>query len=840
MRHVSPELLDQQIQALRKGMARLVSYSGNALTSGIVSNVLEAIVPTNFNVTWNTDTQRLTITSGTVVVPSGSAVTLPNTLSDLTWPNYEYVFVVAIAGSSASTTTDWFGRTQTSIVQGTSTITLLDEVAYEAADKDNLVLLGVLVKSELESGEYDYEVDTSSLFFSQNRPTFSIADVYHRSLASSYASQFNPHGLQVSDLALNGLTLLHQTCSTGYINPPSEQFGIPGALNKETLSSFLQDPLGKIVAPLCYYLMLPSVPVTTPVVVDSQTGYTIPSTWLPGTPYIQFGESRPNPLTITWYNVSDLEVLPKSFYGDQIDVRAVVTGPVVADGNVITPSASTFDLGAYKGLSLDLSLGMNGSAANIISPPILDSAALATQTSMSIPAITLTSTSQLAFALTSSPNKNWIQPPTGSIAVTSTSFIGTYQLLYTIVNAATSQTLTFVAAPYAYVATLTPSAGSLYRDGNIVPAAYWNIVGNSIYLDNRAWRATSVFTYQSTALESNRFVNEFVATTGTNATPSGIAASASIDLLSNNLNANDSIRVTFESGNQSVKLSAVTNFAVGANTTITATNIASALNTNALFHRRAIASSSGALISITSLILGTAGNAYALEATSGDGTNKFDVSSFSGGGAYQQNANDLVGLAFTLNQPNSDLPTGSLARVYITNEISSATTTYYKLLDIPLTGANSYDVVVTSAVVSSIDQNTIYDTSTKLALTLQISGTDSGGTQVTETIAISDIDCFEPANPKTYRSGLVFSQNVYSKLSSWTVSNSSNIGSTNLVVLASPSGSDPGIVDIAEVSYYGSTTAVVDSRVLAPATINEVAIDQSTALLGGIALRSFV
>jgi hypothetical protein len=195
-------------------------------------------------------------------------------------------------------------------------------------------------------------------------------------------------------------------------------------------------------------------------------------------------------------------------------------------------------------------------------------------------------------------------------------------------------------------------------------------------------------------------------------------------------------------------------------------------------------------------------------------------------------------MTFFVRQPQSDLPYGANVNVYITDRIQTDAnkTKFYKMTTMP-TGETL--VNITHAMVDQIDHNTVYDLDKKFSLTLQVSGLDQNNTSATETITFDDTECFEPIEPLRYRSELKYSANVWSKLTSWMVSDSKNIGSTKLFVLGSPSARDAGVVNIANIQYYNSVRNVLDNRVLKPSTLNDAPSDQASALIGGLTLRAF-
>lgn len=828
----SPELLQSELDNIRKGIAKLLSLSGDQLVSGIVSNYLETEEPSQLSVTWNSDTNRLIVTPGVAVTPAGNAVTLNNELSDLIWPEERRLYLVIQAGSISEMSQDRFWREQISIITSTASIALIEESAYLVMDKSNLVILAVLTRADIE-----LDVDTTSIYFDDNRPNYTLLDLEHRSEKGSHTTDFNPHGIELGDLEVGNMTLLKQTTATGYVMPIEDDIGIPGRSTTLTFNDFWFDGIGRHVAPGNYYVQLQYTPTALPKIVDAD-GLMVDFDWIERTPYLQLGTTRPNPITVTWASVHDLDTVTRDNQSDLIDIRGINDGPIVADGISIEPSATTFDCGPYAGLSLDLNLGLDANKKPTFVPPLLDSAILSSKKSMSIDPVALHTRSQFAFALTNSPNRNALPPPNGSIVLSDSSFMGTYRLMFTVSCPAISENLHFTSSSEtAYSASVTGWHGAIFRDGKPLANRYWNRIGNVVYLDARAYHDHSVYQYQAQASETARFRNRYIEVVGTASIPTGIAAEASLELLTADLDIGDMIRVTFENGNSPVVLFATQNFVVETDINSTLLNIAVALNNNHLFARRCTTSISGSVLSIMSKKLGVDGNAYSLQATSKTG-NKFDVSTFTGGGPYKPNAYDPVGMTFFIDQPPSDLPPGASVNAYITNRIQVDTdaTKFFKMTTAQI-GLSS--IRITSAMVDSIDHNTVYDLDKKLSLTVQISGLDQNNTSATETIVIDDVDCFEPIEPLKYRSELKCSTNVWSKLTSWMVSDSKNIGSTKLFVLGSPSARDAGIVNVAAVQYYNSTRSVLDNRVLKPSTLNDAPSDQASALIGGLTLRAF-
>lgn len=833
----SHEVLQSELDSIRKAIADLLGLSGDQLVSGIVSAFVESEIPSQLSVVWDPDMARLQVTPGQAVVPSGTAVNLDGSISDLLWTEDKRLYLVIQADYDSENAVDLFWKTQVSITTPNAFVKLIGESTYLEADKTNLIVLAVLTRYN-----DTYDADTTRVYFDENRPNFTVLDVKHRSLKGPNPKNFNPHGVELNDLDVGGLTLLDQTMSKGYVIPLETDFGIPGSAWSQTFTDFSFDSIGRHVDPGSYYVMLPSIPVSLPLVVD-QDGAAVDYSWNPGNSFIQFGTTRPDSVTITWSSVRDLEVVPKNAYSDQLDVRGIADGPVVADGKTVKSDRLVFDFGSYDGCSLDIDVGINGAGKPVFVPPVLDSAALASKHGMEADPIVLAARSQIAVGIVGGPTKAPIGPPLGSISVDSTNCIGTFRLMYTIISPATQEDLTFVPVArdpvteptMAYVAPVSAWHGSVYRGGKHLSNRYWNRIGDKIYLESRA-KSDDLFSYVAPAGESARFQGRYVEVAGTRAEPSGISAEAEIEILDQVVQG-DYVRVQFEHGNSPVVVTAGSQWIIGSSIAESAANLSASLNSNPLFRRRAVASSSGPLVSVTVSNPGVSGNAYNIEAFSDSG-NKFDVTSFSGGGAYTPNKYDLTGLKFTVNQPQSNLPSSAFIRVYVTDRINTdaQTKVFYKLLDLPF---GTTQIGVTSALVDSIDKAVKYDLSTKMSISLQIAGLDTNGVQISESMLLDDVDCYEPTEKTRDRMGLKFTTNVFSKLVSWTATEVKNAGSAKLLVFASPSARDSGVAQIANVSYYGGIKAVSDTRLLKPSSTSSTPVDQASAMISGIALRAF-
>lgn len=836
----SSKLLAADLSRLQLRIAELLGLSGNEINAGIVSQSIERLQPLQLAASWNETTQRLQVTSGSALFADGSAATLSGDVTDLPWPEDSKLFMVLLIETSSVQVLNKFNRSVELESYPTSYLQLMTLAEYDAADKTHCVLLAVLTNNGAQR-----DIDQTGLYYKLNRLNSVIKDVAHRAQAGKHVSDANAHGIAIDDVDINGVTLLSQLFQTGYIVPKETEYGIPGKRISFKLDHEISiDPIGRHVKPGHYYAVLQAMPTSKPLVRRATNGYEIGATWIEGTALLDFGETDPGSVIVDFVSVSDLELVTKRTQSAALDFKGAVIGPVVSGGRVVESERMTCDLGKFDGLSLDVAVEVDSAGVLKTSPQVIEVAAINDVKSMTVDATKLDNYSQLAIGVVDSPMCSPIPNPDGAISVVSTNFIGTRRVMYAYSVEGSSQELALFELPWggAYVALVMSSwTGHVKRNGQVLAEHYWRRYDLSLYVDSRAVRAGDVFTYECDAFDSGRNLSGYVEIVGTAPTPSGIAATASISLLTNELDSNDVITVSFGSATNYVKLVAGVNFNVGSNIEATAASIAHALNTNVLFKRRAVASFANERVSITASRLGTDGNQYALSATS-ESDNKFDVENFSGGSAtYEESKYDVVGLKLKINQPAGKLPDGTKLRVYMTDNIKSDDDAkrYYLMDERNVENGPDHFINVTTAVVDELGTDVWYDADKAFYAKISISGTDVNGAQATETIELDDLSCYEPVFPREERSRFTFTKRAWRKIDRWIALDVKNVGSTKLVFMAGARNKGSTRCKIAAVDHTGAVAAVTDARLLKPSTLNRNPIDQQAALIGGLALRSF-
>jgi hypothetical protein len=835
----SEALLSSDLQGLQTAISKLLGLSGNMIISGIISQVSETLEPSQLAVTWDATQERLHITTGTALFPDGSAATLSGDITDLQWPDNDKLFLVLTIESISATTTNKFNRTVELERYPTSYVELMTSVEYDARNVEHSILLAVLTKSDTQR-----DIDQTALYYSQNRPNAAIADVEHRAAKGKYTNAANAHGISIDDLSVNGVTLLAQLFPTGYVVPSESDYGIPGRRTAYQLDYEISiDPIGRFVAPGRYYAILPAIPTAKPLVQATDTGYEVAADWVDGTTLMDFGFSHPGPVTVTLTHSNDLEIVPKRMFSAVIDFRAVTEGPVIAGGRVVEPEAQSCDLGKFAGLSLDIAVEVDSTGVLKTAPQLIEVASLADTSAMTVDATSLDVYSQIALGVVNSPMKKQIRNPSGSIMILDKNFIGTRRLIYTLASTGDEAILMLQAhwAGAYYALVQSEWDGIVRRNGQILGSHYWRRHDNFVFIDARAVRDGDVFTYVVDPFESGRNSKGYIEVIGTGAVPSGMAATASIDLLSNALDASDEITVSFGSATNYVSLAAGVDFNVGQTTENTAFSLAVALNNNPLFQRRAIASSVAERVSITVNKLGVEGNTYSLSATS-VASNKFDVTNFAGGSAtYAESEYDAVNMYFKINQPQGTLPNGTKLRMYMTKSIrnDSDAKQYFLIEERDVMDGPDHYCKISTAIIDNMSTDPGYDEDKAFYVKLQIAGIDATGAQATESIELNDLSCYEPANPEKERSSFAFTSRAWRKLTRWVVLDSKNVGNTRLAIMAGARNRGSARCKIANVEHNGTVSAITDARMLKPSTLNRGPVDQQAGLIGGLALRNF-
>lgn len=834
MTPITSDWLQSQIDDVNNRVSNLLAVAAKN-GYGIVSTTVESQTQDQLAVTWDSTLGRIVVSAGTFVTQSGAAGTSNGSISDLVWPLDDLLYVVSYVATDSSSVTSSYGIVTIALTEPHAYISVMDAPTL-AALGDNACVLAVLRRSDEIN-----EVDVTALISAGNRHVFSIRDEYHRTLFYQTPEARNPHGTGLDQVSVGGVSLLRQIHQTGFVSSPSDSTpGVPGVLVTKTFNIAPQDPIGRHVTPGDYYLIMDVYPTAVPKIVSSTTNLEIEFTWATKSNIIDFGSTNPGSFTITYTHVQDAEIVG-SDVGLVTNFRGTDTGTLVSDGGLVKSAAGSVDISAYNGMAMLLDVYVDKSGTYRVAPEIIGTIQPSQSTTPSVTfPLTLQNPSQLAFAITGSGLDARVSPPLGRLRVTNKSFVGQYNFMYTVSVPKVQTTLSFSSTGFgSYVAAVSFDVGTLLQGSKVIDPRYYNIVSGQLFLEKRAYSAKSTYTFITPAAESKRFFRGYTQQTGTNAAPDGIAATASIKILSA-LATGDAVSFKFDSANPPARKSFDSDF-TGATPEAAAASLCNALNADPLFNTYAVASVVGAKIVATAITVGTDGNAYTLTVDGSSTSTKFYVVSFTGGTSYQPKIADVAGAVLEICQPYQHFPAGSLIRVYMTDNLSESgtSTSYYHVADIPLVANTSvYTLSLTAAVMSEVSVASVdYDTTQQFQASIMVQGTDASGSSVQDDVELTENIIYEVDE---FGSPLQFvtTAGAYAKINGITVTSSANVGNTKIVALGQVLSRNSSKSRIAEIktSKKGVLT-VRDARILHPATLDSNATNQGDAFVFGLVVQ---
>lgn len=827
--------LQSQLDDINNRVSNLLAVAAGK-GYGIVSSIVESRDPDQLAVAFNPELNRITVSAGTFVTGAGAAGTANGPISDLSWPLDPLLYVVAYTKPRSVTATSSYGIVVTALTDPESYIAIMDAAAL-AELGDNACLLAVLLRSD----ELD-EVDTTALVVAGNRHVFSIQDAYHRSLFHQAGDDRNPHGTGLDQVSVGGVSLLRQIHATGFVISPKDSTpGVPGKLVSQVLTNVAQpDPIGRHVRPGDYYLLLDVYPTAVPKIVSATTGAEIEFTWVPQSNILDFGRDNPGTFTITYTHVKDAEIIG-SDVGMVTRFRGTDAGTLVSDGALVQSVAGSVDVSAYSGMAMLLDVYVDRAGAYKVTPDIIGTIqpAKSTTPTISFP-LALQSASQIAFAVSGSGLDGRVPPPLGRLTVTNKNFVGQYNFMYTISVPKLEAQLVFSVSGYgSYSAPVPFEVGTLLQGTKVIDTRYYNVVDGILYLEKRAYHQRSTYKYVVSAYESKRFFRGYTQQTGTNPTPEGIAATASVKILSS-LTIGDAVVLKFDASNPPARKAFAVDFSGGTPTEI-AVSLADALNLDPLFNTYAVATTAGAKVVITAVTLGAGGNAYTLTVDGTSTSTKFFATTFAGGSSYKPKIADATGAVLEICQPYQKFPDGALIRVYMTDNLAEtdSATSYYHVVDVPLVqGTSVYTVTLTPAIMSDVNVSIIgYDLTKQFQASILLQGTDANGTAVSDQITITEniiheVDEF--GSPLQF----VTTSAAYANLNGVVVTESANVGNAKIVALGQVLSRNSSKSRIAEITTSKKgVLAVRDARILHPATLDNNANNQGDAFVFGLAVQ---
>lgn len=813
--------LDFNLTAIREDIAGLVALC-TANGYGIVSSVLESEYPTAITVGYNGS--RVNVTPGMFVTPNGQTGFVRGSVTNLLWPDTDVLYVTVFCEESVRTSKDDYGvETWTT----SSPTMFLDLLTGDQVQELGGAAVVVAVLSRLEGEHY---VDLTQLTTSYNRVTWSLEDLEHRGMLNSAARHNNPHGTGLNQVSAGKYTVLAQMLDTGYVSSSSgTEPGVPGTWRTQTFKTeALPDSIGRVVAPGHYYLVLPTTPTATPVVAGREF------TWESGSAVLDFGDADPGPVTVSWFSApgcdaagllsSVLSVLPKG------------EATIVADGNIPDFDGGTFDTTKFNGMPSILDVYVDSDGKLVCAPDVIDTVVPATATAPTAPMpVDLAYPSQIGFRLRKSGLNTPLPPPLGTMVTASTDFVGRYRFTYTIAVPGGSETLALEDTGYGSykAATSMWAPERLTIAGIPVGTSYWKARDGFVFLEARAFQAGTCSLARGD-FESARFRGDYYEATGTLPQPEGVHAQASI-VIRGVPGIGDSVSVFLSADNPTVTKVWET---AQASTVAAAGWLAGQLNTDPLFADYCAASATASTVVLTSKKAGIEGNSYVLSVNMTSASTKVKVAGFTGGAPYTAQDTDVVGARLSIGLMQVGLPAGAAINVYATRNLDAGgkETEYRQVGSIPVqAGVFVYSHTVTAADVMALTRT--YDTASKFQTTIQLTGSDPLGSNLVESITITDADIYESRTPGS-EADTVYSKNVYSKITNYIVTNASNTGSAEVVLLSSALSKNSSRARIARLATDGSVISkITDTRLLQPELFTMAHEVQTDGLLASLAIQ---
>ena len=258
----------------------------------------------------------------------------------------------------------------------------------------------------------------------------------------------------------------------------------------------------------------------------------------------------------------------------------------------------------------------------------------------------------------------------------------------------------------------------------------------------------------------------------------------------------------------------------------------------------AVAASDGSTLTFTAAP-GSDGNSLSLTASTK--YNPFSITSFAGGSDTPTISRKLLdGVELELVDGYTYDQAGTFV-VYATNEITNGNskTAYASVCEVSQSISNIYEFTLSKSYAQATNAAASFDTTDEFSLSVQISGSDTSGTSMSETITITPLnfcEYYERKNGKPNNFQFVRSQNTYAKLSSWTVTSSTNAGDCTIYVLADNVSGVRGLFPVLSAFWDGAGLRnIVDKRVFVPClTLQDTASLQGESLSSLGTLMGFV
>ena len=571
----------------------------------------------------------------------------------------------------------------------------------------------------------------------------------------------------------------------------------------------------------------------------------------------------PTSVEVGYRYVADTEYEMDPTGGSVVRIRQNTDLAILTQGHVLDPVQVTdyaffnaFSLHSYLNLLVESMELMLTSDSDVVSTQAICDRALLSSRSSSKWTASGTGTGnaipvfatnrQVKLTCVNTPGANLYLPPAGSIAIAdATSFHGHVKLLYVygvradsaaVLNRAGSKNLVLDPAVGPFDAS---NAKLVDSDETEIKGDYWQLDSStqSIYLADSVYRSSDSYALIRKAYESPRNLSGTVEVTGTK-TVVGTSATASICIQDfTRILAGDSITVTSTDSTTGASFTAtktattsaspsVNQFAITDKLITTAQSIVAAFNSDPAFSGSSfgagIHNANNKLYVVFAAPPGAQFNTNAQLQVTSAGNGLSLAGSFSGGADHVWSFADLVGMQVTITDTVPRMDCNAYWSVYSTGDLDSGydTNTFYRVGTADASYSSVADTKTTKAYTVTVgtsditgDLDTI-DTSSEFSCTVVITGADSTGSTVTDTLVLDRTtfaDCSDPSVSNDKRWVRMPDQVV--TVSSWQITDSTGIGSAELAIIAE-SGADAGpCYSLCKLDWSGSAiTAIQDTR----------------------------
>jgi hypothetical protein len=770
------------------------------------------------------------ITPGKFVTPTGDIGSLSDTTTGVfphSFDNGASGVILAVYGTTTSTTTDDFGRSVVLSVAAETSCACISMDDYGDGIAEWFPRSVVLAVYTITDGAI--ELDETSTIVPNTRKPAGATDLIHGSKGySAYSHERNPHGTQLDDVYAGDVSLLKQTATGGYIlGTESASQGTPGLLAETEIqaSAWRIDYLGDVTGtPGIYYALLPQTPTAFSSAVDFKY-MDVPAdvTWIEKQNIVT--TPTPSHVVVRYSALKDFDI-SSPVLSSSLILNTNSTKLAVSEGKLIHAQASgriSAGLDNYQDLVLhEVAAFINKSGSIKLCPSVVESAVVSTSLSGTslTGKVTFPAPSQVTLAVRGSNLASAQEPPLGAMKITSKRFIGNSNFTFTVSN---DEERTQLTVSYGETVVLT-SSDPLHPSGHLqmgltpIAESNWSRVDDhTVALLPVAHDVLASYFWVLPAGESPRWGGRSINGVGTNVAPKMMKAAAWLKMTSVPAEGD---KVTVTTSEDEFTFTYGGNWATGTTIKECCSHLVSAVLKSDLVSSvmpGVIVDGADVFVRLLVRTVTSSANNWTVEASS----SAIETKSFYGGGAYTPTINDLIGLGISVLYQRSPYVKRPKINVYGTRSLvddfaATDAGKFHKLFTVDAPATTRWTSKVLSRrdlVMEDYDDRDSYDTTSMFKLGLTVVGYDAEGGQLTESITLDDVDAW---SPKHGYSDLAFrsTSNVFSSVTSWVVSSTPpSVSDVKLYVLSNMYDTPKDMVPVRSFKLVGGKPRhLIDTR----------------------------